>query len=112
MATNHDECRAVHDLLAEHALQLLAPEQAASVVAHLGLCTACRDEYHCLAAVAAHLSSLREALAPQLCPQPRSHPSGSDRAAPRQRHGRGSAARAWSTTLTLSQWVDRMAYVR
>ncbi|MFE2585458.1 zf-HC2 domain-containing protein [Streptomyces sp. NPDC059378] len=98
MATNHAECRAVHDLLAEHALQLLAPEQADSVVAHLDACTACRDEYHCLAAVAGHLSSLREALAPRLCP--------------RQRHGRGSAARAWSTSLTLSQWVDRMAYVR
>ncbi|MFE2102834.1 MULTISPECIES: zf-HC2 domain-containing protein [unclassified Streptomyces] len=95
-ASSTDECRAFRDALAEHALELLPSERAAAVVEHLGICTACRDEYHCHAAVAAHLSSLREALAPRLCPERRSHPPGAVR----------------TTPLTLSQWVDRMAYVR
>ncbi|MEU1408479.1 zf-HC2 domain-containing protein [Streptomyces sp. NPDC005728] len=112
MTTSIDECHAVRDLLAGHALELLPPEQASTVIAHLGICSACRDEHHCLAAVAAHLSSLREALAPDLGPQRRPHPSGSGYAAPCQRRGRGPARRAWTTSLTLSQWVDRMAYVR
>ncbi|MCF3129663.1 zf-HC2 domain-containing protein [Streptomyces olivochromogenes] len=114
MATSpsHDACGAFRDVLADHALGLLPPERADAVIAHLGGCGACKDEYDCLAAVAAHLSSLRGALAPHMCPQRRSHPSGSGPATTRQRRGRGPAGRAWSASLTLSQWVDRMAYVR
>ncbi|MBC2868381.1 zf-HC2 domain-containing protein [Streptomyces mexicanus] len=106
------ECRTVHDLLAGHALNVLAPEEAAPVSAHLASCSACRDEHDCLAAVAAHLSTLRAALAGEADgrqPGPAERPH-----APRQRHRRNGAARGGSlvASLTLSQWVSRLAYVR
>ncbi|MEV5282837.1 zf-HC2 domain-containing protein [Streptomyces sp. NPDC051994] len=63
MSACSQDCRTVCDLLAGHALGLLEPDQASVVAAHLATCPHCRDEHHCLTAVAAHLPSLRTALA-------------------------------------------------
>ncbi|MDX2591118.1 MULTISPECIES: zf-HC2 domain-containing protein [Streptomyces] len=106
MSASLEDCRAYRDLLAGHALKLLTPPEAAAVVPHLAVCAACRDEYDCLAAVAGHLATLREALTDD----------GSERR-PRHRPERrcrrdGSARKSLAGSLTLSQWVDRMAYVR
>ncbi|GHF93351.1 zf-HC2 domain-containing protein [Streptomyces thermodiastaticus] len=106
------ECRTVHDLLAGHALNVLAPEEAAPVSAHLATCAACRDEHDCLAAVAAHLSTLRAALAGGTDGR-HSGPVARPRI-PRRRHCRNGADGGGSlvSSLTLSQWVSRLAYVR
>ncbi|MFD6325296.1 zf-HC2 domain-containing protein, partial [Streptomyces sp. NPDC058442] len=53
----------IGDLLEGHALDVLDPGETSVVRAHLAACADCRDEHHCLAAVAAHLSCLRRALA-------------------------------------------------
>lgn len=89
------------DLLQGHALNALHPH--------------CRDEHHCLTAVPEHLSLLRKALAydagrhqPSSLPGPAAYRHGS-----RHRPRRPSAARrAPATSLTLSQWVSRLACVR
>ncbi|MEU6477549.1 zf-HC2 domain-containing protein [Streptomyces sp. NPDC047017] len=94
MSASLQECRTVRDLLAGHALNVLAPEEADAVTAHLAGCTQCRDEHDCLAAVAGHLAALR-------AQRPRT---------PRQRRRSGRAAAGPS--LTLSQWVNSLAYVR
>ncbi|MBD0420330.1 hypothetical protein H0H10_14460 [Streptomyces sp. TRM S81-3] len=78
---------------------------------HLTSCDAPRDEHDCLAAVAPHLSLLRDALA---------HGTGQDQ----QKHGNGgtvhghvpprrnSAARvALARQLTLAEWVSRTASI-
>ncbi|MFF7974984.1 zf-HC2 domain-containing protein [Streptomyces sp. NPDC007905] len=106
MSASLEECRALRDLLAGHALKLLAPQEASAVIPHLAVCSACRDEHDCLAAVAAHLSALRDALADGGSGHQPRH------ASPRQRCRRGTARKALAGSLTLSQWVDRMAYVR
>ncbi|GGJ73181.1 hypothetical protein GCM10010121_099680 [Streptomyces brasiliensis] len=113
MATFIGECLAFRDLLAGHALHILAPEETNALVPHLAACSTCQDEHHCLAAVAAHLSSLHEALTTGPSPTQRPHLPGSTKsqAAPRQRRGSGPARGARTTSLTLSEWVDRMACV-
>ncbi|MEV0300868.1 zf-HC2 domain-containing protein [Streptomyces prasinus] len=115
MFTLSQDCRTIGDLLQGHALNVLDPGEASMVRAHLATCSGCQDEHHCLAAVAAHLSSLRTALA---CDPGRQQPSylpgqAGRRHGPRHRRHRHSAARgALATSLTLSQWVSRLAYVR
>ncbi|WP_333773419.1 zf-HC2 domain-containing protein [Streptomyces sp. IBSBF 3136] len=106
MSASLEDCRAYRDLLAGHALKLLTPQEAAAVVPHLAECPACRDEYDCLAAVAGHLSTLREALTDDGSERRPRHPS------PQRCRRSGSARKALAGSLTLSQWVDRMAYVR
>ncbi|WP_055693775.1 zf-HC2 domain-containing protein [Streptomyces prasinopilosus] len=111
MFTSSQDCRTIGDLLEGHALNVLDPGEASAVRAHLVTCSDCQDEHHCLAAVAAHLPSLRRALAcdARRRPSHRPGPAGC-------RHGSGhrhSAARgAPATSLTLSQWVSRLARVR
>lgn len=115
MFTSSQDCRTIGDLLEGHALNVLDPGQASAVRAHLATCPDCQDEHHCLAAVAAHLSSLRTALAYDPGRQQPSYLPGSAgcRHGARHRRGRRSAARgALATSLTLSQWVSRLAYVR
>ncbi|MEV0695446.1 zf-HC2 domain-containing protein, partial [Streptomyces sp. NPDC050388] len=63
MLTSSQDCRAIGGLLEGHALDVLEPGQAGVVRAHLAVCAGCREEHHCLAAVAAHLPLLRGALA-------------------------------------------------
>ncbi|MDO0924589.1 zf-HC2 domain-containing protein [Streptomyces sp. TG1A-8] len=87
------ECRTVCDLLAGHALAALAPGEAAAVGAHLASCGRCRDEYDCLARVAAHLSSLRAA-----APAGRGGPPSPGHRRPHR-----------PVPLTLPQWVSRTA---
>ncbi|MFB0619342.1 zf-HC2 domain-containing protein [Streptomyces sp. AGS-58] len=107
-------CRTISNLLAGHALDILESHEAAAVRAHLATCSDCRDEHHCLAAVAAHLSSLRKALAYGAGRQQSSYlpgPAGPSRT--RHPRRRSSAARGpLATSLTLSQWVSRLARVR
>lgn len=115
MSTSLQECRTICDLLAGHALNVLAPDEASTVGTHLATCSPCRDEHDCLAAVAAHLSTLRDALARDTGRQQQSYvpgPAGCGQA-PRRRHHRRSPARvALATPLTLSQWVSRITYIR
>ncbi|MFI1164628.1 zf-HC2 domain-containing protein [Streptomyces sp. NPDC020801] len=113
MLTSPQECRTVHDLLAGHALNVLAPDETDAVTAHLAGCSACRDEHDCLAAVAAHLSALRAALADGTGRGRQPNMAGPAGLPPRQRPcGRGSARGSRAASLTLSQWVSRLAYVR
>lgn len=115
MLTPSQDCRTIGDLLEGHALNVLDPGEASAVRAHLPTCPECRDEYHCLAVVAAHLSSLRKALAYGPGRQQPSYLPGSAGCRHGARHPRrrNSAARgALVTSLTLSQWVSRLAYVR
>ncbi|WP_081235568.1 anti-sigma factor family protein [Streptomyces viridosporus] len=115
MFTPSQDCRTIGDLLEGHALNVLEPGEASAVRAHLATCPDCRDEHHCLAAVAAHLSSLRKALAYDPGRQHPSHLPGPARCrhGSRHRRRRHSAARgAPATSLTLSQWVSRLACVR
>lgn len=103
------------DLLQGHALDVRRPEETGAVRAHLATCPHCRHEGHCPAAVPEHLSLLRKALVydtgrqrPSYLPGPAACHHGS-------RHGRGrysAARRAPATSLTLSQWVSRLACVR
>lgn len=115
MPTSLQECRTVHELLAGHALNVLAPHEADAVTAHLANCSTCRDEHDCLATVAAHLSALRIALAGDTDRHRQSALPGASKRphAPRQRvRRRGSTCGSSGTPLTLSQWVSRIAYVR
>lgn len=98
MFTAAQDCRTIGDLLEGHALNVLDPGEASAVRAHLAACPGCREEHHCLAAVAAHLSSLRRALADDPGRRPTSLP--------------GPARAPRAASLTLSQWVSRLAYVR
>ncbi|WP_406466458.1 zf-HC2 domain-containing protein [Streptomyces hirsutus] len=114
MFTFSQDCRTIGDLLEGHALNVLDPGEASAVRAHLAICPGCRDEHHCLAAVAAHLSSLRTALAHDSGRrQPSYLPGFGCRHGSRPRGRRHGAARgALAASLTLSQWVSRLAYVR
>ncbi|AYN42719.1 zf-HC2 domain-containing protein [Streptomyces dangxiongensis] len=115
MLAPSQKCRTICDLLAGHALNVLEPADASAVGAHLATCSTCRDEHDCLAAVAAHLTSLRDALARDTGRQRPSYVPGmaGSRHCPRHQHrGRGSARGAVAASLTLSQWVSRIAYVR
>ncbi|GAA3379415.1 hypothetical protein GCM10020367_62850 [Streptomyces sannanensis] len=105
--TDVGECRTICELLAGYALKTLAPDEASVVGAHLATCDACRDEHDCLAAVAAHLSLLRDALAPD---------TGRNRsmcAVPQAEHGHALPHRrrpdraALTRQITLSQWVSK-----
>ncbi|WP_406351215.1 zf-HC2 domain-containing protein [Streptomyces sp. NBC_01635] len=114
MFTASQDCRTIGDLLEGHALNVLDPGEASAVRAHLVTCPDCRDEHHCLAVVAAHLSALRTALAHDPGRrQPSYLPGFGCRHGSRPRGRRHGAARgALAASLTLSQWVSRLAYVR
>ncbi|GAB3169517.1 anti-sigma factor family protein [Streptomyces incanus] len=115
MLTASQDCRTIGDLLEGHALNVLDPGEASAVRAHLATCPDCRDEHHCLAAVAAHLSSLRKALACDPGRQPPSYlpgPAGRRHGSWHRRRRHSAARGALATPLTLSQWVSRLAYVR
>ncbi|MGW9498630.1 zf-HC2 domain-containing protein [Streptomyces prasinus] len=115
MLTFSQDCRTIGDLLQGHALNVLDPGEASAVRAHLAACSDCQDEHHCLTAVAAHLAFLRTALARDPNRQPLAHlpGRGGHRHGSRQRRRRHSGARgAPATSLTLSQWVSRLARVR
>ncbi|WP_189189876.1 zf-HC2 domain-containing protein [Streptomyces albiflavescens] len=86
------ECGTFRELLAGHALNALTPDESSAVGAHLATCSACRDEHGCLAAVAAHLSLLRDELTSDTYRQPLG----------RRRPTRDAQAKR----LTLSQWVS------
>ncbi|PWI04987.1 hypothetical protein DIZ27_41935 [Streptomyces sp. NWU339] len=114
MFTSFQDCRAIGDLLEGHALNVLDAGEAGAVRAHLAVCAGCRDEHHCLAAVAGHLSLLRRALAHGSGrPRPgcRSGAAGG-RPGVRYRCRPGAARGAPAPSLTLSQWVSRLACVR
>ncbi|MFG2563520.1 zf-HC2 domain-containing protein [Streptomyces sp. NPDC048496] len=102
-----EECRRFCELLAGHALKTLAPDEASAVRSHLAICDTCRDEHDCLAAVAAHLSLLRDALAcgrgqnRRMCAVTRAECS---HASPRRRSPDRAAL---PTQITLSQWVSK-----
>ncbi|MEU9207316.1 zf-HC2 domain-containing protein [Streptomyces sp. NPDC048415] len=87
------ECHTIRERLAGYALNTLVKEEAGAVTAHLATCSACHDEHYCLAAVAAHLVPLREALTDE---------------SSRARLGRRRPAR--TTPLTLSQWGNSKAW--
>ncbi|MFE9450011.1 zf-HC2 domain-containing protein [Streptomyces sp. NPDC006739] len=92
MLSSLQECHAIRERLAGYALHALVTEEAGAVSAHLATCSACQDEHYCLAAVAAHLVPLREALADQ---------------SRGRRTGRRRPAR--TTPLTLAQWANSKA---
>ncbi|MER5753532.1 zf-HC2 domain-containing protein [Streptomyces sp. NPDC002088] len=92
MFSSLQECHTARERLAGYALNALVKEEAGAVTAHLATCSACHDEHYCLAAVAAHLVPLREALAD---------------ASRRPRLGRRRPAR--TTPLTLAQWGNSKA---
>lgn len=105
--TTIEECRTVHELLADHELKAFAAEAASAVRAHLATCDACRDRHGCRASMPAHLSLLGDALAcgkdrhTQACAATRGHcghPSPS---------GRRPFCSAVTMPITLSQWVSR-----
>ncbi|MGY3203035.1 anti-sigma factor family protein [Streptomyces sp. TE5632] len=115
MFTPAQDCRTIGDLLEGHALNVLDPGEASAVRTHLATCPGCREEHHCLAAVAAHLSSLRQALAHGSGGQQPSYLPGAAGCRPGARHRRrrpGAARGARTASLTLSQWVNRLACVR
>lgn len=115
MFTASQDCRTIGDLLEGHALDVLDPGETSAVRAHLATCPDCRDEHHCLAAVAAHLSCLRQALACDPGRQQPSYLSGAAGCRHGSRHRRrrhGAARGAPAASLTLSQWVSRLARVR
>ncbi|WP_406379471.1 zf-HC2 domain-containing protein [Streptomyces sp. NBC_01618] len=102
-----EDCRRIRELLAGLGLGMLAPDEASAVGAHLATCATCRDERDCRAAVPAHLTLLRDALA-----------SGQGRnrracAATRAERGHASPGHAGpyraapTTQITLSQWVSK-----
>lgn len=102
-----EECRTIRELLAGNERKTLAPDEASAVRAHRATCTTCRDEYDRLAAVPAHLSLLRDALACGKGRNARTHAAtrpDCGHASPRHhRPYRAAPARQ----LTLSQWVNR-----
>jgi anti-sigma factor ChrR (cupin superfamily) len=105
------DCRTIRELLAGQALHTLSPEAAAAVGSHLAACPACRDEHDCLAAVAAHLTRVRDALAHDAGRRQRT--GASDRAechfaAPHGPRRRGPVRAEPPTRLTLSDWVSRI----
>ncbi|MDF3300240.1 zf-HC2 domain-containing protein [Streptomyces tropicalis] len=107
MSAAHQECRTIRDLLAGHALQVLSPEETRAVGAHLAACPACRDEHDCLATVAAHLTALRHCLTGATGPEQGSRIGRQQAGRPRGR--RGAPRDGLLASLTLPQWVDRMA---
>ncbi|MCX4785136.1 MULTISPECIES: zf-HC2 domain-containing protein [unclassified Streptomyces] len=102
-----EECRRIRGLLAKNALEFLAPDEASAVAAHLATCDTCRDERDRRAAVPAHLTLLRDALA---CGQGRNRRAC---AATRAERGHGSSrypgsdGAAPTTQITLAQWVSK-----
>lgn len=98
MFSTPQECRTIRELLAGHALNTLVPDEARAVSAHLVTCPGCRDEHGCLAAVASHLSLLRDALANDAGPRPVAR--------------RRPACDAKGARLTLSQWVTMKPCVK
>ncbi|MFE2972935.1 zf-HC2 domain-containing protein [Streptomyces sp. NPDC059340] len=105
--TAAEECRAIRELLAANERETLAANEASAVRAHLATCNTCRDEYNRLAAVPAHLSLLRDALACGKGRNTRTHAAtrpGRGHASPRHR---GPHRANLTTQLTLSQWVSR-----
>ncbi|MFF2009647.1 anti-sigma factor family protein [Streptomyces sp. NPDC058195] len=97
-----EECRTIREQLAANAPETLTPDEARAVGAHLAVCAACRRRYGRPAAVPAHLTLLCEALA---------RGQGRRRACPAAGPGRGdgSAQRATTRQITLSQWVSKTA---
>ncbi|MFE7351735.1 zf-HC2 domain-containing protein [Streptomyces sp. NPDC057543] len=108
-----EECRRIRGLLAGYALEILAPDEASAVAAHLAACDTCRDERDCRAAVPAHLTLLRDALASGQGRNRRaSAATGADGGQASSRHRRPGGA-APTTQITLSQWVSKTtSYVR
>lgn len=104
------DCRLIQEFLAGQALNALSPGVARAVSSHLAVCPACRDEHDCLATVAAHLTRVRDALAPTPGRRQRAYPSdqaGRRRTAPHGSRRRGPLQAAPATRLTLSEWVSR-----
>ncbi|MER7688949.1 zf-HC2 domain-containing protein [Streptomyces sp. NPDC097610] len=102
-----EECRRIRELLAVGERKTLAPDEAGAVRAHLATCHTCPDGYDRLAAVPAHLSLLRDALACGNGRNTRTHAgTRSDRGHPSPRHRRPHRANL-TMQLTLSQWVSR-----
>ncbi|MFK0024994.1 zf-HC2 domain-containing protein [Streptomyces sp. NPDC090798] len=105
--TADEECRTIRGLLAGNERKTLAPDEAGAVRAHLATCNTCRDEYDRLAAVPAHLSLLRDALARGKGRSTRTHAATRpDRGHASPRHRRPHRANV-TMQLTLSQWVSR-----
>ncbi|MFJ1601770.1 zf-HC2 domain-containing protein [Streptomyces sp. NPDC088253] len=105
--TAGEECRTIRGLLAGNERKTLAPAEAGAVRAHLAICNTCRDEYDRLAAVPAHLSLLRDALACGKGRSTRTHAATRpDRGHASPRHRRPHRANV-TMQLTLSQWVSR-----
>ncbi|GAA3379587.1 hypothetical protein GCM10020367_63750 [Streptomyces sannanensis] len=101
------DCGTICELLAGHALKTLAPDEARVVGAHMTTCDACRDEHDCLAAVAAHLNLLRDALARGKGRSRRMYAvtrADCGHASPRRRRPHRAAL---TRQITLSQWVSR-----
>ncbi|MEU6663168.1 zf-HC2 domain-containing protein [Streptomyces sp. NPDC046821] len=88
MFSTTQECHTTRERLADYVLGALPKDEAAAIRTHLATCADCQDEHYCLAAVSAHLTPLKEALA---------HDSH------RRVLGRRHQVRA--TRLTLAQWV-------
>ncbi|MEU6874514.1 hypothetical protein ACIODX_28820 [Streptomyces sp. NPDC088190] len=101
-----EDCRTIREL-AGNAPETLAPDEARAVGAHLAACATCREAYECSAAVPAHLTLLRDALAcgqgrhRRVCPAGR---TARGDAAPRHRRPDRAAA---TRQITLSQWVSK-----
>ena len=115
MLTSSRDCRTIGEQLQGHALDVPDPDETRTVRTHLATCPDCRDEHHCPAAVPAHLSLLRKALAYDPGLQQAAYLPGSAgyRHGARSRGRRHGAARgALATSLTLPQWVSRLACVR
>jgi predicted anti-sigma-YlaC factor YlaD len=55
------DCAFTRELLPEHAMALLDPEQTAAVRQHLSVCGACRAEQEELAGVVGFLATIRDA---------------------------------------------------
>ncbi|MFF2133385.1 zf-HC2 domain-containing protein [Streptomyces olivochromogenes] len=102
-----EECRTIRELLAGNERRTLAPSEAGAVRAHLATCHTCRDECDRLAAVPAHLSLLRDALACGKGRSTRTHAATRlDRGHSSPRHRRPHRSNL-TMQLTLSQWVSR-----
>ncbi|MFF9659559.1 zf-HC2 domain-containing protein [Streptomyces griseoluteus] len=115
MLSSSQDCRNLGDLLQGHALNVLHPDETGAIRAHLTTCPYCRDEHHCLAAVPEHLALLRKALAHDPGRQQPSYlpsPSACRQSSQHRRRRHGAARGTPATSLTLSQWVSRLACVR
>ncbi|MCZ1000825.1 zf-HC2 domain-containing protein [Streptomyces mirabilis] len=105
--TARKECRTIRELLAGSERKTLAPDETGAVRAHLATCQTCRGEYDRLAAVPAHLSLLRDALACGKGRSTRTHAgTRPDRGHSSPRHRRPHRA-SLTMQLTLPQWVSR-----